>query len=256
MKYSDINEVIQADGMRLVLLRGFPSPWGQAAKAMMEYKGLNFTAGALEAGGENSAVEAWSGVNSAPVVAWNDEPPLNRWDDILMLLERLAPDRSLVPEDPAGRVQLFGLAYSICGQLGFGWNRRLDGVHARAQSGQPVGWFGEKYGYNETDGALASDDHMFFVEGEPTTIGKERVRPSWTGYFTAYPDYVVYEDELHDQEDAVYVVGHTNGSHVPQELETIPSSVIWRCVIDEFGKVSEWSIYPGTPVNRARFRLE
>ena len=136
MQYKEINHVIQADGLRMVLLRGFPSPWGQAAKAMMEYKGLNFTAGALEAGGENSEVVAWSGTNSAPVVAWNDEYPLNRWDDILMLLERLAPERPLIPEDPGERAELFGLAYLICGQLGFGWNRRSP----EFCSGRSVDW--------------------------------------------------------------------------------------------------------------------
>lgn len=104
--------------------------------------------------------------------------------------------------------------------------------------------------------SLASDDHIFFVEGETPTIGRDRVRPSWTGYFTGYPEYVVSEDELYDHEDAVYVVGHTTGSHVPQELESIPSSVIWRCVVDEIGQVSEWSIYPATQENRSRFRLD
>lgn len=104
--------------------------------------------------------------------------------------------------------------------------------------------------------SLASDNHTFFVEGESPTVGREWVRSSWNGYFSAYPDYVIYEDELHDRQDAVYVVGHTTGSHVQRELETIPSSVIWRCVVDDFGKVSEWSIYPATPLSRARFALD
>lgn len=103
--------------------------------------------------------------------------------------------------------------------------------------------------------SLASDDHTFFVEGEKPTVGKDQVRSSWTGYFTGFPEYAVYEDELRDHDDAVYVVGHTTGSHVPQELEKIPSSVIWRCVVDEAGKVSEWSIYPATLENRSRFGL-
>jgi glutathione S-transferase len=163
VKYEEVNHVIEAEGLRLVLLRGFPSPWGQAAKAMMEFKGLEFTAGALEAGGENTAVVTWSGVNSAPIVAWNEEPPLNRWDDILMLLERLAPERPLIPKEPSERAQLFGLSYLICGQLGFGWNRRLDGVHKQVQSGQPAGWLGEKYGYNETDGELAAHRAVDFL---------------------------------------------------------------------------------------------
>jgi len=103
--------------------------------------------------------------------------------------------------------------------------------------------------------ALASIDHTFFVEGEQPTIGRDKVRPSWAGYFTGFPDYVVFEDELFDLDDAVYVVGHTTGSHVSQKLETIPSSVIWKCVVNSDGNVSEWSVYPATPENRSRFQL-
>ena len=75
---------------------------------------------------DNPELFAWSGTNSAPVVAWNDESPINRWDDILILLERLAPDKPLVPEKPRDRFQVFGIGHEICGELGFGWNRRLD----------------------------------------------------------------------------------------------------------------------------------
>jgi glutathione S-transferase len=163
MEYLDINQIIQADGLRIVLVRGMPSPWGQAAKAMMEYKGLDYLVGPQQGGGENSELVAWSGVNSAPVVAWNDEPPLNRWLDILLLLERLAPDKPLVPQDPAARVQLFGLAHEMCGELGFGWNRRLDIVHAGMKPGQEPSGMGAKYGYNETDGPLAASRSIAFV---------------------------------------------------------------------------------------------
>lgn len=53
MEYQDINEIINADGLRIVLVKGFPSPWGQAAKAVMEYKSLDYIAGAQIARGEN-----------------------------------------------------------------------------------------------------------------------------------------------------------------------------------------------------------
>lgn len=59
---------------------------------------------------ENPELLAWSGTNSAPVVAWNDEPPINRWDDVLLLLERLAPEKRLVPEDPKGDFRCSALA--------------------------------------------------------------------------------------------------------------------------------------------------
>lgn len=163
MQYVDLDQVIQADGLRIVLVRGFPSPWGQAAKAMMEYKNLDFMVGAQQARGDNQELVAWAGTNSGPVVAWNDEPPLNRWNDILLLLERIAPDKPLVPEDPGARIELFGLAHEICGELGFGWNRRLQGIHIGVQAGTDAGSFGNKYGYNEIDGARAADRAIAFM---------------------------------------------------------------------------------------------
>jgi glutathione S-transferase len=105
--------------------------------------------------GDNPELLAWSGTNSGPVVAWNDEKPINRWDDILLLLERLGPDKPLVPEDPAERVQLFGIGREICGELGFGWNRRLDMVRSVDPAAAPSA-FGVKYGYREPDASLAN----------------------------------------------------------------------------------------------------
>jgi glutathione S-transferase len=178
MEYQDIDQIIQAGGLRIVLVRGMPSPWGQAAKAMMEYKGLDYLVGPQQGGGENPELVAWSGVNSAPVVAWNDEPPLNGWLDILLLLERLAPDKPLVPQDPAARVQLFGLAHEICGELGFGWNRRLDIVHAGMKPGDPPRGLGEKYGYNETDGPLAASRSIAFMGYLAETLKAQAARGS------------------------------------------------------------------------------
>lgn len=155
MPYVDIKQVIEAGGLRLILVRGFPSAWGIAVKAMMEYKRLDFTLGSQIPMADNPELLAWSGTNSAPVVAWNDEKPINRWDDILLLLERLAPDTRLVPEDPVERIQLFGIGHEICGELGFGWNRRLDLVRP-AEGATAPSEFALKYGYREVDAKLAN----------------------------------------------------------------------------------------------------
>ena len=100
MKFLSVAELIKRPGLRLVLVQGAPSPWGQAVKAMMEYKGLEFAVAPQIPGAENSELVAWAGVNSGPVVAWNDGRPMNRWNDILFLLERLAPQRPLVLDAP------------------------------------------------------------------------------------------------------------------------------------------------------------
>ena len=45
MEYVDINQAINADGLRLILVQGMPSAWGIAVRGMMEYKSLNYTLG-------------------------------------------------------------------------------------------------------------------------------------------------------------------------------------------------------------------
>ena len=112
---------------------------------------------------DNPELLAWSGTNSGPVVGWNDEQPINRWNDILILLERLAPEKPLVPRDPAQRVQLFGIAHEICGEVGFGWNRRLDLVRPADDAKGPSD-FGVKYGYNDADGKLANPRGIEFMK--------------------------------------------------------------------------------------------
>jgi glutathione S-transferase len=154
MDYVSPNEVINAQGLRLVLVHHMPSPWGQATKAMMEYKGLAFTAAPWEGGGDNPELIAWAGNHGAPIVAWNDEAPIHRWDDILFLLERLAPQANLLPEDRAERALVLGLSHEICGQLGLAWNRRLSMFAPMVASGQaPEGFvlMAKKYGSTEDD---------------------------------------------------------------------------------------------------------
>ncbi|MEQ1890892.1 MAG: hypothetical protein ABL951_17215, partial [Alphaproteobacteria bacterium] len=68
MQYVSPDEVIKSDGLRIVLVKGAPSPWGQAAKAMMEYKGLSYKAAPWAGGAPNEEIASWSGANSAPVV--------------------------------------------------------------------------------------------------------------------------------------------------------------------------------------------
>ncbi|MGI9323856.1 MAG: YybH family protein [Pseudomonadales bacterium] len=74
--------------------------------------------------------------------------------------------------------------------------------------------------------SLAAEDHCFFVESESSTIGREKDRTSWLGYLAAFPVYRIYVDEIHNLGDAVYVLGHTSGSHVPPDLEALPSGVL------------------------------
>ena len=82
MKMLSIDELKKTPGLRIVVVGGTPSPRGQAAKAIMEYKQLDYSAGQLELGGANEEIVSWTGINSAPIVGWNDERPIDRWTEI------------------------------------------------------------------------------------------------------------------------------------------------------------------------------
>jgi len=154
MEYVSIEEAKASDGLRIVLLQGLPSPWGQAAKTMMEMKGFDYVVAPFLPGGSNEVVFEWAGENSAPVVAWNDERPLTRWNDILFLLERLAPNTPLIPEAAEDRILFFGLCHEICGELGLGWSRRLQMFGPAVTSGQAsqeLEQMANKYGFNQRD---------------------------------------------------------------------------------------------------------
>ena len=177
LPYRDINEVIRASGLRLVLVQGMPSAWGVAARAMIEYKSLEYTLGAQLPMGNNSELVAWAGTNSGPVVAWNDESPLNRWNDILLLLERLAPDKPLIPTDPAHRIQLFGIGHEICGELGFGWNRRLGMMGPVDPTSEPSA-FALKYRYREEEARLADERAIAFMATLAELLKSQKSRGS------------------------------------------------------------------------------
>jgi glutathione S-transferase len=124
-RYVGIGEAQAASGMRLVTTRGVPGPWGEAAKGILYVKRIPYLSVAQEAGEPNDALFAWTGYNNAPVMIWNDEPPRATWSDIVMLVERVASAPALIPVDQRTRMEMFGLLHELCGEDGFGWNRRL-----------------------------------------------------------------------------------------------------------------------------------
>ena len=119
--YRTFEEIVDHPGLRIVLVKSAPSPWGQAAKTIFEIKGLDYVAAPWLRGEPNADIVAWGGEASAPIVAWAKEKPINRWIDILYLAERLAPQPSLLPADATQRALMIGLSHEICGQMGIGW---------------------------------------------------------------------------------------------------------------------------------------
>ena len=151
MEFVSVAEARDRKGLRMVVVGGLPSPWGEAAKGILHVTKIPFCAVRMTP--EQAAVEEWTGQVSAPIVVYEDEPPRTGWAEILLLAERLAPQPSLLPANAAERARVFGLSHEICGEQGLGWSRRLVGIH-RGLSGEggfvrPVAeYLAPKYGYH------------------------------------------------------------------------------------------------------------
>lgn len=157
-EFLSLAEARKRPGLRLAVLRGFPSPWSQAARGILHIKGLDHCVCAPGESESAADLRAWTGQDSYPAAMYADEKPRSGWAEILLLAERLAPEPALVPAEPARRAQLFGLAHEICGEMGLGWCRRLCAIHAGyiADPPDPIArWLGDKYGYRPGDHAVA-----------------------------------------------------------------------------------------------------
>jgi glutathione S-transferase len=159
IEYVAVEEAISRRGLRMVVVGGLPSPWSEAAKGILHIKRIPWAAVRLAY--DSKALKDWAGQRSAPVAMYDDEPPRPGWADILLLAERLAPVPALIPQDPADRALMFGLAHEICGEHGLGWSRRLQLVQAGLQerggfAPQVAAYIGKKYGYSPEAGARAT----------------------------------------------------------------------------------------------------
>lgn len=156
--YISVEEAMQRDGLRMVVVGNVPSPWGEAAKGIFHLKGIDWAAVRVDY--ESRVLKKWAGGRNGPIAIYNDEPPRAGWAEILLLGERLASSPSLLPLDPEARALAMGLSHEICGEQGLGWSRRLQGIHAGllGQGGfaKPVAeYLAMKYGYTPEAGGAA-----------------------------------------------------------------------------------------------------
>ena len=155
-RYVSVEEAMKRGGLRMVVVGGVPSPWGEAAKGLFHIKGIEWAAVRLTY--DSEPLKDWAGQRSGPVAIYEQERPRSGWAEILLLAERLAPAPPLLPADAAERALVFGLGHELCGEAGLGWSRRLQLIHAGLQNagGFPervAKYLGRKYGYSPEAGA-------------------------------------------------------------------------------------------------------
>lgn len=149
-QYISVEEAIERGGLRMVVVSGIPSPWGEAAKGIFHLKDIEWAAVRLAY--DSEPLKNWAGQRNGPIAIYENERPRSGWAELLLLAERLAPEPSLLPKAPAERALVFGLAHEICGEGGLAWSRRLQLVHAGLQnaggfSERVARYLAKKYGY-------------------------------------------------------------------------------------------------------------
>lgn len=159
--YVEVRDAIGMPGLRVVLTPGIPGPFSEAAKGILHVKQLPYVKVRQDVLGANPELLAWSAQTTAPVAAWNDEPPRSTWIEQLYLFERLAPQPALIPQDFDQRVTMIGLANELNGENGFSWNRRHIMVRdftrpdRDAATREIYAKLGRKYWYSEEAAAQA-----------------------------------------------------------------------------------------------------
>lgn len=171
-RFVSITEAREMQGLRMACLRGVPSPWTEAAKGIFHHKGLDCQYAAQSEDDPDNAVADWAGDSSVPVVAFGDEPLRTGWAEILILAERLAPEKPLLPADWEGRMAVFGIGHELCGEMGLGWaGRNLlvgQGFESEGASGfhPKIGKFlSRKYGFREDEPVAYRERVMDILKG-------------------------------------------------------------------------------------------
>ena len=89
-RYVNVEDAMKRGGLRMVVVGGVPSPWGEAAKGILHIKGIEWVAVRLDY--DSEPLKKWAGQRNGPVAIYESERPRPGWAEILLLAERLAPD--------------------------------------------------------------------------------------------------------------------------------------------------------------------
>lgn len=128
MDVVDLQTALGAPGLRVLVTAGAPSPWSQAALAILHFKKVPFLLVRTRA--TDPAFREWKGAVNLPAVLFNDDPVRTGWAEILALAERLAPEARLVPADATERVRVLGLSHELMSEGAMLWCARLLAIEA------------------------------------------------------------------------------------------------------------------------------
>lgn len=151
IEYIELEQALLATGVRMIVSKGAPNPWAEAAKALLHVRKIPWKAVYLDQ--RNDQMAAWSGKRNAPVLLHDDEPPIHKWLDLLNYAQHHGEGPTLIPSNEEERQAVLAHCKMIAGKEGLGWYRRLCAVDKGLkglEGGFPefiADYLGKKYGY-------------------------------------------------------------------------------------------------------------
>jgi len=174
MEYISVTEARGMTGLRLVLSVGTPGPWGIAARALFDIRGVSFVPVRQDLMQANEELVAWTGRRNAPVAVFEEEPAVDGWLEIAVLAERLGSGPPLFPDDPVERALAVGFSAEICGHGGFGWSRRLTMASGAPAGAAPPSEVFRGYGLREGGVPEAGPRVIGILHGLSMQLHKQR----------------------------------------------------------------------------------
>ena len=113
-----------------------------------------------------------------------------------------------------------------------------------------------KHDVNGLIGLLAPE-HKFIDMGGSIETDRDQLKKAWKTYLETYPGYQIYIRQIFMDEDTIYMLGHTTGSHLnlPDEKEFLGEGVIWISKVKD-GQLSHWQLINDSPEEMKRLDLE
>jgi len=93
---------------------------------------------------------------------------------------------------------------------------------------------------------LMTIDHVFIDSQDNKTIGKDKMRQAWIGYFALFPDYKIEINEILEKDNLTGLFGYASGTYrniINEDNRNywrIPAA--WRAIVKD-NQIKLWQVY-------------
>jgi ketosteroid isomerase-like protein len=98
----------------------------------------------------------------------------------------------------------------------------------------------------EKIGSLMTDDHIFVDSQDNKSIGKDKMKQAWVGYFELFPDYKIEITETFEKDSLICIIGYASATYKNLKNSSntnhwrIPAA--WKAIIQD-NKIKHWQVY-------------